>query len=480
MAEIHLKNPDEQLTLEQHRARIENLRRADADIHSCVREWRIYNYLPGQVIYYLGDYPAPMSISPTEYDKELLKSYAENGVDFIQVHEEWNDTIEKYGSTKYMSCDHEGMLKFVDACHDVGIKIIPYCSASYMHQFNKAFTPNFLRTPDWPHGSCVDMHYSYRTCSAGSAHWREFIIPRTFNIMDTYGFDGIFNDWGYDWDNSPYRDIPADKRNYEMEPLERYDPEAEDLVHTLYEGVHRRGGIYKVHIFNSNRAPVRGKYYDYLWVGEGEFKKNYGAGKMFEPYLVPCPDKPRLTNWFAEKFDMDAYFAMCIPFVQFPLLTHGRPTLGKCIDVPGVEQYHTVEPTRLYSYFKKVREYSEAHPNGPFTYSEWSQIPDDVEDYPRWCRYLALYKPMVKDGTVVHMELRDTDAILSDIPADVYATLFTNHEEYMVVSNLTDAPYTLITRDKWENRETHLTADRFTIPSKRMVFLRRVADGQAK
>jgi hypothetical protein len=70
-----------------------------------------------------------MSITPTEYDYNLLKSYAENGVDMIQVHEEWNDTIEKYGSDKWHSCDHEGMLKFIDLCHQFNIKIIPYCPA---------------------------------------------------------------------------------------------------------------------------------------------------------------------------------------------------------------------------------------------------------------------------------------------------------------------------------------------------------------
>ena len=121
-----------QLTLEQHRARIQNLRDVRKNIKKHTRELRIHDYLPGQIIYYLGDYPAKMSITPTEYDYNLLKSYAEHGVDMIQVHEEWNDTIERYGSDKYHSCDHEGMLKFVDLCHDFGIKIIPYCSSSYI------------------------------------------------------------------------------------------------------------------------------------------------------------------------------------------------------------------------------------------------------------------------------------------------------------------------------------------------------------
>ena len=162
------------LSREEHKRRSDNLKRARESVKSCERELKIFGYLPGQVIYYLGDYPAPMSITPTKYDFDLLKTYAENGVDLIQVHEEWNDTIEKYGSDKWHSCDPEGMKKFVDLCHYFGIKIIPYCSSSYIHQKSKYYRESFSRTTK----GCVDMHYSYRYGWAGSDEWRAFIIPR--------------------------------------------------------------------------------------------------------------------------------------------------------------------------------------------------------------------------------------------------------------------------------------------------------------
>lgn len=458
------------LSLEQHQARIRNLRDVRKSVHTLTRELRIHNYLPGQIIYYLGDYPAKMQIQPTEYDYNLLKSYAEHGVDMIQVHEEWNDSIEKYGSDKWHSNDHEGMRAFVQICHEFGIKIIPYCSASYIHEGSRYFQENFTRTKL----GCKDMHYNYRQGWAGSEHWRDFIIPRTFQIMDTYGFDGIFNDWGYEWELGPYIDIPPDRRNYEFQPLERYDPEAEDLIHILYEGVKDRGGIYKLHVGQYNAPPVRGKCYDYLWVGECNFSAEYGAGKLMEPYLVPCPDKPRLTNWGTEPFDADAYFAMTIPFVQFPLLTHGRPMQGRCIDVPGVTQYNTTQEDHLYHYFEKVRAFADAHPNGPYVYSEWSQIPDDVEDYPRWCRYLELYKEMTQDQSIAFMEIRASDEILSQIPDQVFITEFVNENRYMVVSNLTDQPYTLQLKQTWHDRVKKVTASTFCIPSKRMVFLKKM------
>ncbi len=461
------------LTLEEHRSRMENLRRADADIRSCTRELRIKNYLPGQVIYFLGDYPAKFSIAPTEYDYELLESYAKHGVDMIQVHEEWNDSIERYGATKYTSHDHEGMLKFVELCHRFGIKVIAYCSSSYIDMRNKDFTPAFLRDPnDKP--VFMQKHMCYGEGSASSAEWRNFIIPKTFEVMDTYGFDGIYNDWGVNWNRATYQKIPPERRNYEKEHLKRYDPEAEDMIHMIYDGVHERGGIYKLHIRKNLDAPVRGKYYDYLWIGECKENMEYGAGKMYEPFVVPCPDKPKLINEGAQLFDMDEYFASVIPFVQFPLLTHGRPVMGRGIDVPGVEQFGKDLKGGLYQHVQRIRDYAEAHPNGPYSYSTWSQVPDDVEDYPRWCRYLALYKPMVEDETVVHMELRDSAAILSEIPQNVFITLFTNQNDYLVVSNMNETPYTVELRDEWINRETNVKGSLFAVPPKRIVFLKRL------
>ena len=455
------------LTLEEHRARLENLRRARSDVAACARELRIRDYMPGQVIYYLGDYPAPNSIAPTEYDYKTLKALAESGAQLIQVHEEWNDTIEKYGADKYSSYDPEGMKKFVELCHFFGLKIIPYCSSSYIHEFSRHYREDFSRCEK----GCVDMHYKYRYGWAGSALWRGFIIPRTFSVMEDYGFDGIFNDWGYDWKNSEFVSVPPEKRG-EFGGVEKFDPEAEDLIHILYDGVKERGGVYKLHVGHFDAAPVRWRCYDYLWVGEGDFSVGYGGGKMLDPYLVPCPDKPRLTNWGAERFDADAYFAMTIPFVQFPLLTYGRPTKGRCVDVPGVTQYNTTREDRLYQYFRRVRDWSDAHPEGPFVYSEWSQIPDDPEDFPRWSRYLALYREMTADQTVVFMEIRASREIVSKIPENVFITEFVGEKRFMAVSNMTEQPYTLTLASRWKDRVSGAEGSVFSVPPKRIAFLR--------
>jgi hypothetical protein len=80
---------------------------------------------------------------------------------------------------------------------------------------------------------------------------------------------------------------------------------------------------------------------------------------------------------------------------------------------------------------------------------------------------------MVTDNTVVHMEIRKSDSILSPIPENVYISQFTNENEYLVVSNLEDTPYTVTLRDRWLDRESLSVASAFTVPPKRMIFLKK-------
>ena len=73
--------------IEQTKKRIDNIKRAEEGNKAYLRRHRIGEYLPGQAIYNLGDYPKRFSIEPTEYDYNLIKDMAQNGVGVIQVHE---------------------------------------------------------------------------------------------------------------------------------------------------------------------------------------------------------------------------------------------------------------------------------------------------------------------------------------------------------------------------------------------------------
>ena len=112
-------------TTELYRKRIDNIEYASRAVKSCFRKLHIRDYIPGQAIYNLGEYPNKMTIRPTEYDYNLIKQLAENGVGLIQIHEEWNDALRVMGADKYSSHDKEGLKEFIKLCHSFGIKILP-------------------------------------------------------------------------------------------------------------------------------------------------------------------------------------------------------------------------------------------------------------------------------------------------------------------------------------------------------------------
>ena len=446
------------LTLEEHRRRIENIRSADRDNKKYFKRHRVEAYMPGQATYNLGDYPAAFSMAPTEYDYEMLKDLSENGVELIQIHEEWNDGIRHLGADKFTAHDPEGLQKFVDLCHSFGIKIIPYISTGYFQVTDPDFDEKFARGKH----DLISEHFHYRKCWAGSPEWRNYLLPRTFAVLDQYGFDGIYNDWGYDgaWmarDKAAEKGIDPDTLSvYDMP----YDPDLEDLLSTVYTEVKKRGGVYKLHCDRNNQPPCKDKVYDYLWIGECVNDNSYGIGKSYDGYVVPCQHAEFSAG------NAQDYYAKVIPFMQFPLLKRGRPLTGRGIheDVPFTK-------TGDYYHMMKIEQYLKEHPNGPYTYSLWSSIPDDVEDYPRWCRYLALYRPMVTQNSVAYIELRECADILSPLPENVYASMFVNEEKYMVVSNLTGEDYPLQLRTRWIDRVNKTANDTFVIKPGTILFL---------
>lgn len=449
-----------QLTLQEHKSRIEHINSAERDNKKYTKRHRIVDYMPGQATYNLGDYPAKFSIAPTEYDYQLLKSMAENGVELIQIHEEWNDAIRHLGADKFTSFDPVGLQQFVDMCHSFGIKIIPYISTGYFQITDPDFRNDFIRGPY----DFKANYFHFAKCYAGSAAWREYILPKTFAVLDKYGFDGIYNDWGYDGLNIEY--AKHENKGKDMIAIP-YDPELEDLLCMIYSEVKRRGGVYKVHADKNYRPPTKDRVYDYLWIGEGVKDKNVGICKDYQPYLVPCQHMD-----FAGDCSQDDYYARVIPFLQFPLLKTGRPLTGASICEPDID-YCRDGKDGEYGFFARIREYMKKNPKGPYVYSLWSSIPDDPSEYAKWSKYLELYKPMVTQNSVVYIELRESAAICSQIPNDVYISMFVNEKLYLVASNLTEEEYTLVLRDEWTDRQNGTFGRSFPMKPWEILFLKR-------
>ncbi len=448
------------MSFQDQQKRIASINEATHACRSYFRRERVRNYLPGQVTYGLGDYPAYVDAEPTEYDYRLLSQMSDAGVTLVQVHEEWNDAVRVWGADKFSAPNPRGMKRFVDLCHSLGMKVIPYVSSGYFNIDDPDMRPEFLALHDenvpYPERlRCCSNYYNYLKCSHGSAAWRDYILPRTFRVMDEYGFDGIFNDWGYDRTAFFVDDVPM-----------AYDPELEDLLGQIYEGVHARGGIYKLHADRNNLPPCIDRVYDYLWVGEGVAGKSVGVGKDYPLYVVPCHDYFRGNSG-----SIDFGFASTIPYLQFPLIKYGRPVLGNNLEIPGVKYYGGNEQ----EFYRQVKEYNEQNPGGGKVYSLWSAIPDDPTEFPKHLAYLRLYTPMVTEGSVVYMEMRECDWIKSPIKETLVASAFVNEEIYLTLSNFADTPETVDLKGLWRDRETGELSSHFTVECDKIKFLLRVS-----
>lgn len=451
------------LTLEEQRKRIENVRYASENVKKCAKHIRVRDYLPGQVTYNLGPYPAKFPIEPTEYDYNLIKDFAERGVGLIQVHEEWNDSIRLYGSDKYTSHDPEGMKNFIKLCHDFGIKVLPYVSSFYFDRRDPDFRRDFMRYESY----LVSVHFEYANCSAESETWGAYFFEKMKRVLDTYEFDGIYNDTGCEEFAKRHAEVRAQGRKTCVQSDIRYDPFEEDFYARMYSFVKERGGIMKMHYSNVCKPASDEKLYDYLWVGEGVSDLDSLLGTVeFDPYLVPCPD----LRWTSEEA-VKRMFAQTIPFLQFPLRPDGRPyEAEKIISVPNIKYDKGV----MYQTYQEMAEYERTHPNGPYSYSDWSGIPDNEEYRAKWFDYLALYRPMVEENTVCHMNITESTITEGALPEKVYMSLFTGDEQYLCISNLSDAAQTVDLCDPWLDRVSGAVVASVTLQPAELAFLKRV------
>jgi hypothetical protein len=79
---------------------------------------------------------------------------------------------------------------------------------------------------------------------------------------------------------------------------------------------------------------------------------------------------------------------------------------------------------------------------------------------------------MVEDASVVYLEIRECEDILSELPEKIIASMFVNEDKYLVVSNLSDEAYELALRDIWIDRESGVEGKTFTIQPGKALFLR--------
>lgn len=412
-------------TADDHRRRLQNIAECERGIRTCLRRHLITNYLPGQTVYNLGEYPCRKPWDPDAWDEGQLDELAAAGVELVQLHEEWNDPERLFGADKFKPLNEAGFRRFVKMVHDRRMKVIVYASTGFFERRDPDFQPAWARKTD-----LVEIYYRYARCSPASAGWRAYVLPRMMRIMDAYGVDGLYDDLGY----VPLHTTASQETKDEVLAFEEsatHNGALLDLLGIVYAEIKRRGGVFKVHASANNCPSKDTRIYDYLWVGESVRNADQmrAAVKNHPPYAVPCLDMSRAT---IDKED-DLYLHS-VPYMQFPILLAGRPFTGERAAIPGV-QYQPEERCFWTRHCRRIWKHYQGHPDGPHSYGWWDSCPGRPEARPTYYRWLKAYRPMVEAGTRAYLELADCDFFSKPLPADVVASAFANRDLYLVLAN---------------------------------------------
>ena len=168
-----------------HRQRLENVRFCHENIQTCMRKHLVTSYLPGQCCYNLGEYPCIKPWDPDEWDEQELDKLHQQGIELIQLHEEWNDSQRLFNGNKLAPLNPAGFRRFVDMVHRRRMKLIVYASSGFFQRTDPDFRPEWARPQD-----LVEIYYHYALCSPASPGWRAYLLPRLVRILDEHGVDG--------------------------------------------------------------------------------------------------------------------------------------------------------------------------------------------------------------------------------------------------------------------------------------------------
>lgn len=430
-------------TAEDHRRRLENIGHCQRGVRKCMREHLITDYLAGQCVYNLGEYPCRKPWDPDDWDEQELDRLYDQGIRLIQLHEEWNDALRLFGGHKFAPLNPAGFRRFIDMVHRRGMKIIVYASSGFFQRTDPDFRPewtgNNLR-------AMREIYFTYVFCSAASPGWRNYYLKHVVRILDEYGVDGIYNDLGY---RQP-PDLSGKAKGdwvlaFEENP--EHDGALGDMLGLVYAEVKRRGGIVKIHRSGNKCTHTAEKIYDYLWVGEGGRRGDQLrlAVKNHLPYVAPCLDMSR-----AQIANEDELYLHTIPYMQFPVLLAGRPFTGERATIPGVE-YPPENRCFWTRHCRAIWKCYQANPDGPHSYGWWDSVPGRPEARPTHAHWLNLYAPLVEEGTRAWLEIGDSDLVTQPLPADVVVSAFANRDLYMVLANYGPDRAVVQTADRYQS-----------------------------
>ena len=452
-----------------HRRRLENIRFGHENIHACMRKHLVTSYLPGQCCYNLGEYPCLKPWDPDEWDEQELDKLHQQGIELIQVHEDWNDSQRLFGGNKLAPLNPAGFRRFVDMVHRRGMKLIVYVSSGFFPTDRSGLSPRV-----GPSARPGRIYYHYACCSPASPGWRAYLLPRLVRILDEYGVDGFYDDLGYAalaGNHLP----PTKDEVLAFEESDKCDGALADLLGLIYAEVNRRGGIVKVHYGATNRPLTDLKVYDYLWVGEtvtsGDGLRE--ATKNHPPYVVPCLDMSR-----AKIENEDELYLHSIPYMQFPLLLAGRPFTGQRATIPGIK-YPPEKDSSGRGTAAPFGSTIRPIPTARTVTAGGTPCPAVPRPGRRTRAGSSSIGPLVEEGTWAWLEVSDSNLFAQPLPRDVVASVFANRHLYVVLANYGHGPVTIQGRSQYTSLAPQADgpASRWDIPARSLMILQRSANG---
>jgi hypothetical protein len=134
--------------------------------------------------------------------------------------------------------------------------------------------------------------------------------------------------------------------------------------------------------------------------------------------------------------------------MQFPVLLAGRPFTGQRAMIPGIA-YQPEEKCFWTRHNRAIWAHHQAHPDGPHSYGWWDSVPGRPEARPTHARWLALYLPMVEEGTRGYLEIADSDLFSQPVPDGVVASAFANRNLYLALANYAATDAEIMTSDPY-------------------------------
>ena len=443
--------------------RLENLRQARMLIRSSRGHQVPVDYSPGQVWYNFAEYPGETLSPPTEEDERNFAMYRQRGIELIHIHEEWNDAVEIYGADKFSPNNPQAYGEFIDLMHQHGLKIIPYFSGGYYdiraRNYDPRWAVSFGGQPLVLEGK--RRWYRYGVSSPASPSWRAFLLNNIERMFDSYPIDGLYNDVAYQ--TLALADAPSPDKGHVQDAFEEAaeaDGSLEDLMQEIHTIIRRHGGVSIVHLGKYYRQgeadggePYRPKLktYDYTWVGErvGDLGQMRFRVKDLPPYVMHIPD------WSAIPQDQRSrMYALSVPYLQFPVLYHGRAVRGKVYTErklrydPATGQCEACLPGLVGEYYLQ-------HPDATPTYSQWyGPAPGDPTIEQDYWHYLAIYREMTKPGTHVFVDLQDHSLLAGAAWPDLVLSAFVNDRFFLAAANYDASERTLALDRPWTDVET--------------------------